>query len=241
MHTFYLSHDKWQEPYRLEQEEAHHLSRVLRIMPGSRVYLTDGLGRMGVFVVEKCTNKVVLLAPEKIWQEPEPALRLHLALGWNKSSRRFWLLEKAVELRAWKIIFWSAKNSQGKVDLSRAENWHKKLLAAAKQSRNPWLPGLVFLSGGIDELVSYAREIPAKIVLWEQEKKKNLVDMYLHGLDDEKVVVIGPEGGIDPDEVRELTSSGFISATLGRGVLRWETAALSVLCLDMLLSPGFRA
>ncbi len=236
MHTFYLSPEKWRDPYRLEQEEAHHLSRVLRIMPGSRVYLMNGMGRMGIFAVEKCTKKEVLLAPEGIWQEPEPAIRLHLALGWNKSSRRFWLLEKAVELRAWKIIFWSAKNSQGDMDRTRAENWHKRLLAAAKQSRNPWVPELIFIPGGVTELTSYARELPCRIVLWEQERRNNLLDIYLRSKDQERAVVVGPEGGIDPREHQALNAAGFDSATLGPGVLRWETAALSVLCLNMLLA-----
>jgi len=235
MHTFYLSPEKWTEPYVLDQDEAHHLSRVLRMGPGQKVRILDGQGRMGFFLVQNCTRKEVLLEPEQIWTRPEPSRKLHLALGWNKSSRRSWLLEKAVELGAWRVVFWTGQNSQGRMERFRTDNWHKRLVSAAKQSINPWIPEIVCLRQGIHELITYAGSIPAKLVLWEQEKVQSLLDAYLQNKSPERVVVVGPEGGLTRQELEELNQAGFVSACLGPRVLRWETAALSVLCLDMLL------
>ncbi|WP_291320050.1 RsmE family RNA methyltransferase [Desulfonatronospira sp.] len=233
MHTFYLPPEKWQEPYCLEPDEAHHLSRVLRITPGEKIRVLDGLGRMGIFQVRVSSRKEAGLFPENIWRVPRPQTRLHLALGWNKSFRRSWLLEKAVELGVWKLVFWNGRNSQGRMDQASQDNWHKKIVAAAKQSRNPWFPEPVFLSGNVLELLQYARNIPVRIVLWEQENKNNLMSLYQAEPRQDRLVAIGPEGGITRDELQVLVQDGFKTACLGPRVLRWETAALSVLCLDM--------
>uniref|UniRef100_UPI0025B89924 RsmE family RNA methyltransferase n=1 Tax=Desulfonatronospira sp. TaxID=1962951 RepID=UPI0025B89924 len=122
MHTFYLPPEKWQEPYCLESDEAHHLSRVLRISAGEKIRVLDGRGRLGIFEVRTSSRKEAGLFPENIWRVPKPQTRLHLALGWNKSSRRSWLLEKAVELGVWRLVFWTGKNSQGRMDNAGYEN-----------------------------------------------------------------------------------------------------------------------
>jgi len=233
MHTFYLPPEKWQDPFILEQDEAHHLSRVLRIRPGEEVRLLDGQGRKGVFQVLECSRRQVLLQPQEIDLEQEPASRLHLALSWTKSSRRFWLLEKAVELGAWKIIFWEGRNSQKGMDRADFHNWSKRIRAAAKQCGNPWFPELLFLPGGVRAVADHAREMPERIVLWEQESARTLMDLYREGLSGDRIVVTGPEGGLSAREMQELESAGFIPASLGPRVLRWETAVLCVLSLDM--------
>jgi len=233
MHTFYLPPEKWQEPYCLESDEAHHLSRVLRISAGEKIRVLDGRGRLGIFEVRTSSRKEAGLFPENIWRVPKPQTRLHLALGWNKSTRRSWLLEKAVELGVWRLVFWTGKNSQGRMDNASYQNWHKKIVTAAKQSRNPWFPEPVFLSGNVQELVQYARNIPVRIALWEQECQDDLVSLYQAGPEPDRVVAIGPEGGLTQEELQVLMQAGFKPASLGPRVLRWETAALSVLCLDM--------
>ncbi len=233
MHTFYLPPEKWQKPYCLEPDESHHLSRVLRISPGQKVRVLDGRGKVGIFEVRVSSRKEAGLLPENIWSEPEPQTRLHLALGWNKSFRRSWLLEKAVELGVWRLVFWTGKNSQGRMDNASYENWHKKIVAAAKQSRNPWFPEPVFLPGTVKDLTQYARDIPVGIALWEQERENDLMSLYQTSSGLDRMVVIGPEGGLTEDEIRALMQAGFKTAALGPRVLRWETAALSVLCLDM--------
>ncbi|WP_051617283.1 16S rRNA (uracil(1498)-N(3))-methyltransferase [Desulfonatronovibrio hydrogenovorans] len=236
--TFFLGPEKWQEPYRLEQGEAHHLSRVLRIEAGRKIRLIDGQGREGMFRVRKVAKNHVLLDLEHTRTWAEPQSKIHLALAWNKGFRRSWLLEKAVELGVWRIILWQARRSQGRTREASQDNWQGKIIAAAKQSQNPWIPETTFFHHGVDELINHSRKIESKLLLWEEEKQKSLMNYYLEQKPEEKIVVVGPEGGLDNAEVEALVDAGFTCLTLGPKVLRWETAALAPLYLDMLFRSG---
>ncbi len=235
--TFFLEPEMWQEPFRLEKNEARHLSRVLRIRTGEKIRLIDGQGREGIFLVSSIKKNEVTLAKESLSVWPEPESKVHLALAWNKSFRRSWLLEKAVEIGVWKIVLWQARHSQGRTVNASMENWRGKMIAAAKQSRNPWIPELVFLHHGVEEITWYCRDIKNRILLWEKEEDTGLVEYYQSVSPLEKIIVVGPEGGLAGEEVQLLTKAGFISLSLGPRVLRWETAALAPLFLDMLFFP----
>jgi 16S rRNA (uracil1498-N3)-methyltransferase len=232
--TFFLEPELWSEPFTLTGAEARHLSKVLRLTPGKQVRLTDGRGRTGIFTVEDITRTKVFLSAAEIRSWPEPLSKVYLALAWNKSFRRSWLLEKAVELGVWKIILWQARHSQGRTKDAGQGNWQGKMIAAAKQGENPWVPELMFLHGGVRDLLEYAQKVESKVVLWEDEKEKSLIDYYRQQQPLEKIIVVGPEGGLAREEVDALKKSGFDSLSLGPRVLRWETAALAPLYLDML-------
>ncbi len=232
--TFFLAPQNWHEPYSLSGPEAHHLTRVLRITPGQKVRLIDGRGRTGLFIVQEISKKTVYLSKDKITLWPEPQSKVHLALAWNKSFRRSWLLEKAVELGVWKLILWQARYSQGTTQDARQDNWQGKMISGAKQCENPWLPELIFMHAGVRDIISYSKQMGSKLLLWEDEQGAGLMDYYLNHKPREKVVVVGPEGGLAREEVDILTDAGFVSLSLGPRVLRWETAALAPLFLDML-------
>jgi len=234
LNTFFLEPGKWHEPFILTGPEAHHLTRVLRVTPGQKIRLMDGQGRTGLFIVRNISKKQVILSEGEISLWPEPGSKVHLALAWNKSFRRSWLLEKAVELGVWKIILWQARHSQGKTTDAVLDNWQGKMIAGAKQCENPWLPELMFMHNGLDEVVGFSSDMESRILLWEEEKGAGLLDHYQKKRPLEKIIVVGPEGGLAPQEVEALTKSGFISLSLGPRVLRWETAALAPLYLDML-------
>ncbi len=232
--TFFLEPGSWREPYILTGTEAHHLARVLRITPGQKVRLMDGRGRTGLFIVKDISRKEVLLSEKEIRLWPRPRSRVYLALAWNKSFRRSWLLEKAVELGAWKIILWQAMHSQGRITDARQDNWQGKMIAGAKQCENPWLPELIFMHNGAEDIINCFADMESKMLLWEEEKEAGFLDHYRKSRPLEKIIVVGPEGGLAREEVDALTGSGFVSLTLGPRVLRWETAALAPLYLDML-------
>ncbi|MFP4127521.1 MAG: 16S rRNA (uracil(1498)-N(3))-methyltransferase [Desulfonatronovibrio sp.] len=235
--TFFLEPGKWQEPFILTDAEAHHLARVLRVKPGQKVRLINGQGQTGLFTVQEISKRQVSLSVEETRTWPEPLSKVYLALAWNKSFRRSWLLEKAVELGVWKIILWQARHSQGRTKDAVQDNWQAKMIAGAKQCENPWLPGLEFIHGGIDELIDRSKDLNFKILLWEEENRSMLMDYYQRHRPEEKIIVVGPEGGLAQEEVNSLTESGFTSLSLGPRVLRWETAALAPLFLDMLFFP----
>lgn len=232
--TFFMPPEAWKEPYELDAVESHHLTRVLRIREGEEIRVLDGKGREGLFGVASCRRNKVLLQFLQDWRYPEPQSRVILAAGWTKAARRGWILEKAVEFEAAGIWLWQADRSQFPVPGDIKDSWHGQLVAGAKQCRNPWLPELRTLPGGVTELRTLAESFPdaTKHVLVENgyEAVISLTPDVL-GKPGTNICVVGPEGGFTTREVEELRRAGFLPATLGERVLRWETAAM--LCLGL--------
>ncbi len=234
--TFFLEPEQWREPYELDVAESHHLTRVLRIREGEEVRVLDGKGREGRFRVApyKKNAKTVLLEFVDEWSYPEPESKVILAAGWTKAARRGWILEKAVEFEASGIWLWQAERSQFPVPSDIKESWHGQLVAGAKQCRNPWLPELRTLPGGVEELIALAEESGCEhrhVLVESGHKSLMALTSETLGQPGRTLCVVGPEGGFTEREVSRLAEAGFLPATLGERVLRWETAA--VLCLGL--------
>lgn len=231
MRTFFLPSDAWREPYRLTGPEARHLVTVLRIHPGEDIRLLDGEGREGVFTVAAVDKKSVALSPVTIITHERPRDRATLAVGYGRSIRRGWLLEKAVELESAGIWFWQADRSLGKVPGETKETWFAQMASGAKQSNNPHLPELKTLPGGVDELVRAALPFEHKYILWEGDTGGRFLSPEELRCSGDALFVLGPEGGFTDREIAALTHGGFTPVSLGNRVLRWETAAM--LCLGL--------
>jgi len=230
--VFYLPPEAWREPYRLEGNEARHATRVLRLRAGDEIRLLDGQGREGAFRITGSAGRGVELELLGLRLHPRPASRPILAAAWTKAARRGWILEKAVEFEAAGIWLWQAQRSQFPMPPDIGENWRNQLIAGAKQCRNPWLPEVRLVPGGVRELIAAASGCERRFALLESDHcPAAALTPDAIGLDGVTVYAVGPEGGFAPDEVRALRDAGFCGVTLGRRVLRWETAA--VLCLGL--------
>lgn len=227
LNSFYISPENWMAPFILEGNEARHMCKVLRTREGDTVRLFDGLGREGLFKVDEISKSraTLQLINENIQTDSRS---LTLAIGWNKSSRRNWLLEKSVELQAQGLIFFQSEFSQGKVPETPKDTWHDKNIAAAKQCGNVWLPKLETLPGTIEALIEKSKNFSNKIILWEKAEKEAVPDYGVFA-QESTLAVLGPEGGFSAYEAELLLNNGFKKCSLGNSILRWETAAL--LCL----------
>jgi len=233
INSFHCPPERWREPFILDGGEAHHLLKVLRTPLGAMVRLFDGQGRQGLFRLVRADRQGALLEPESVTTHERPSPGLVLAVGWNKSARRDWLLEKAVELEAAEVWFWQAGHSQGRVPDQPKETWLPRLLAAAKQCANPWLPELKTLDGP-EALSQAAGRFSRRFLLWESPREQNILstrDMEASG---DMLMVLGPEGGLEDSEAAMFMDAGFEPRSLGRRVLRLETAALLGLGLAFL-------
>ena len=233
--AFHLPPAQWREPFLLQGPEHHHFRKVLRGRSGAGILMLDGAGRVGIFEVLAVEKERSLLSLRESWTEPAPDPRFVLAVGWNKSLRRSWLLEKIAELGCSGVLFWQAKRSQGRVPDQAKESWKAQLLAGAKQSVNPWVPFVRTCPGGTGELAEIAGSFDRKVLLWEEEEQRRL-DIGQLKLPGSHLFVLGPEGGIDPREAEDLVRAGFSPVSLGKRILRWETAAL--LCLGLFWWSG---
>ncbi|MCC8194911.1 MAG: 16S rRNA (uracil(1498)-N(3))-methyltransferase [Deltaproteobacteria bacterium] len=230
MHTFFLPAEAWHEPYQVTGTEARHLVSVLRIKRGDTVRLIDGLGREGIFTVCETGKRHASLTPETIVIHKRPP-GITLAIGYGRGLRRGWLLEKAVELEAAGVWFWQADRSQGNVPEESKETWLSQMLAGAKQTGNPWLPGLATLPGGVDELIMKRDGFDKRFVLWEGAAQGAILSLEDLTPAANVLFALGPEGGFSEREITRLTQADFTPVSLGNRILRWETAAM--LCLGL--------
>lgn len=236
MNSFHLPPGQWREPFVLGGSEAHHLLKVVRARPGDQLRLFDGYGREGIFIIDSHDRNKAYLTPVDIRTLPRPKPEVHLALGWNKSSRRDWILEKAVELGAAGLVFWQASRSQGRVPETPKSTWHERCVAAAKQCGNPWLPNLETVPGGPRDVIAKNADSAQRCVLWEDQDPAHMLEPRQMMQAERILMVLGPEGGLTHDEIILFKEAGFALLSLGRNVLRWETAAL--LCLGLLYWQG---
>lgn len=234
LNSYHLPKHLWpgeNEPARLEGPEAKHLLGVLRARAGETVRLFDGSGRHGLFEITEVSGKSrAELKRLSETMEPAPLRGVTLALGWNKASRRDWLLEKGVELGALGIVFWQAARSQGDMPRDPKESWLEKAVQAAKQCQSAWLPSFEVVHGGVEGLLRVAARYDGCYVLYEGASPSEVLDPRRLATG-RTLVVLGPEGGFEEREAARLAEAGFVLASLGPRPLRWETAALSCLAL----------
>lgn len=232
MHTFYLPPGQWSGRLELSGAEAHHMGRVLRLHPGDEVLVLDGEGREALCRISAIGRQSALLNIVEEKRYPRPEAGVVLAVGWGKEARRGWILEKSVELEAAGLWFWQARRSQFPVPADAKETWHASLVAGAKQCRNPWLPELRTLPGGVEELIRASQNFEHRQVLLESGLPgQSFMSADVLGLPGKTLCVIGPEGGFTPEEAERLIDAGFQALSMGERVLRWETAAMMALGL----------
>ena len=229
LNSFYLAPASWREPFVLEGEEAHHLTRVLRTKTGETIRLFDGHGRSGLFRVENLGKRDVQVARLHEECTPPPTHPLTLAVGWTKGIRRGYLLEKAVELGAAAVWFWRSSRSQGTISDTGQEAWERQLVAAAKQCGTARLPVIRVFSKP-EDIIHSASGFGSRILCWEQEHATILApSMTIHSQG--AIAVLGPEGGLLAAEAQLFMDAGFLPCSLGPSILRFETAGIYVLSL----------
>lgn len=232
LNTFYLSPDSWPDEALqgcevvLRGPEARHMMTVLRTPLGASVRLIDGCGRSGLFTLREGSKNKALLLADDVSRFERPKSGITLALGWNKSKRRDWVLEKAVEFGASGLIFWPAARSVGKVPSEPKDSWYDKMVQAAKQCEAVHLPELTTLSS-LDALLGL-EGFDRRVLAWENAEGAILGPEHFDG---STLVVVGPEGGLSDQEAERFMATAFEPLSLGRSVLRWETAAMHAMSL----------
>ena len=208
-------------------DEAHHAVAVRRLREGEQVVLTDGLGTSATGVVSSTGKRVFAVAVSSLSTDvrPEPMFTVVQALP--KGERGELAVEVLTEVGVDRIVPWAASRSVAIWKGERAAKSHAKWQAtareAAKQSRRTWLPTVSALASTSD-LVSLIAEADLAVVLHEDAAAPlSAIDVPATG---RIVVVVGPEGGIAPDELAVLADAGAMSVRLGAEVLRTSTAGV---------------
>ena len=222
MHLFYYPTIP-NETFTLDKTESAHCVKVLRLKAGDFIHLTDGKGKMYRAGIVNPDFRACSVRIEEITDvPPERSYSLNIAIAPTKNIERFeWFLEKTTEIGIDRIIPLLTKNSERRV--IKEERLRKVTISAIKQSLKARLPEIDALTN-YEELVSRQFTGQKFIATGSEPPENNLGKLYNKGSD--VLVLVGPEGDFNADEMKLAIKNNFIPVSLGRSRLRTETAGL---------------
>ncbi|CAB4740870.1 unannotated protein [freshwater metagenome] len=222
----------------VEGDEAHHAVAVRRLRTGEQVVLTDGLGRAVVGEVGETGKRRLEVVVTSVTSEPEPAPAVTVVQALPKGDRGELAVEVLTEVGVARVVPWAAARSVAVWKGERAEKglakWRATAREAAKQSRRSWHPVVdpLATTAGVVDLVAAA---DLAVVLHE-DATDPLSGLEVPALGS-VLVVVGPEGGIAPEELDALTAAGARSVRLGAEVLRTSTAGVAAVAALLARTP----
>lgn len=243
-HFFVSPQQVKEEKIYVEGSDVNHIKNVLRMKLGEKLTVNDGEGWQYLCEVESYeADMAVLHIVEKSKAETELSSRIYLFQGLPKQDKMELIVQKAVELGAYQVIPVSTKRAVVKLDAKKAgkkvERWQQIAVSAAKQAGRGIVPT-------VGEVCTYAQalkmaeELDVVLIPYELaegiEETKKIIAGIRPG--QSVGVFIGPEGGFEEEEVKLAMEVGAKPVTLGRRILRTETAGLTTLSLLMFHLEG---
>ena len=236
MHHFFVTPQQISgDKIRIEGGDVNHMKNVLRMKLHEKAEISDGESRTYLCEVEAYEEDVAVLhILEEMEADTEPASKLYLFQGLPKSDKMELIVQKAVELGVYQVIPVAMKRCVVKLDEKKADSkikrWQGIAEAAAKQSKRGVIPTVAPVMS-YAQAVKMASQMDLKLVPYElaegMEQTKHLIESVKPG--QRIAIFIGPEGGFDPEEIRTATEAGIHPITLGKRILRTETAGFTTI------------
>ncbi len=225
---------------RITGDDVNHIKNVLRMKNGDEIAVRNGVDEKEYrceisFVGEEEIGCTLRFIKEEGLELPS---RVYLFQGLPKADKMELIIQKAVELGIYEIIPVAMRRSVVKLDEKKAKaklaRWQGISEAAAKQSKRAVIPAVKEVMT-FKEAVSYAARMDVKLIPYElaegMERTKELINGLKPG--QSIAVFIGPEGGIDEEEIGLALANGIQPITMGRRILRTETAGFTILAWIM--------
>jgi len=221
----------------LGEQTLRYIKSVLRMKKGESLILFDGAGWEYEAAIKTFLDDRVSIEVLKKNRIPEKAVKISLFQALPKATKMDFIVQKATELGADRIISFQSARTVPRLSQDKARGkisrWRSIAQEASRQCGRADIPeirGIV----SFEEMLACSEGQSLKIILWEEESKRNIKEI----LRDEKYagandisVVIGPEGGFSREEIERAADKGFISATMGKNILKVETAVLAILSI----------
>jgi 16S rRNA (uracil1498-N3)-methyltransferase len=222
----------------LAEDTVRYLRTVLRLGRGDEILLFDGTGWEYRGVIDRLEGREGTARITARRHTPlEIPVRITLAQALPKGDKMEFIVQKATELGAARVIpFRSSRTIPRRTEeraAKRLERWRRIAAEAAEQCGRGDVPEIA-LTVSYAEALGMARPGSVKILFWESETERSIRAV----LKSEEArsareffLVVGPEGGLSGEEAQMAREAGFLTASLGRLVLRVETAALAILAI----------
>ncbi len=220
-------------------QDVNHIRNVLRMKAGEQVGIRDGISRNYVCeleVIEADEIRARILSEDT--DSSELPARLYLFQGLPKSDKMELIIQKAVELGVYQIIPVATRRAVVKLDKkkeeSRVKRWNAIAESAAKQSGRMLIPEVTGVMS-LKEAFQYASGFDKNLIPYElaegMAETREILSQIHPGM--QVGIFIGPEGGFDVEEVEQAQEAQIAPITLGRRILRTETAGMTVLSILM--------
>ena len=247
MHHFFVNPEQVEDGLiRITGSDVNHIKNVLRIRRGEEMLVSDGTGRDYLCQAEEIAGQEVTVRILETEEEGRELLsRIWLFQGLPKSDKMEFIIQKAVELGAAGIVPVTTRNTVVKLDPKKEEakvkRWQAIAESAAKQSKRSLVPrvsGIMTLKEAFDYVESQGFSV--RLIPYEHEAGMDgtKTELDAAGPGQDIAVFIGPEGGFDEREIELALSKGVRPISLGRRILRTETAGLDLLSVLMMRLEG---
>jgi len=215
-----------------DSEQVHHIAAVLRLKPGDKVTVADNRGNIFTCRIEAINKKVVLL--EVLTQEfaAIEIPRLTVACALPKQSKMDDIIDRLTQAGAAEIIPMTTERVVARLDedaperaKARLERWRKIARNAAEQSQRaciPEIPGIL----SFELVLEAAKNSELKLIATLEGDRRPLREVLKGVKPESLLLLIGPEGDFSPEEVKKALKAGCRAVSLGKNVLRVETAAI---------------
>jgi len=206
----------------LSEETSKHCVQVLRMKEGEHLQLTNGKGNLFTAIIIDANKKHCTVKIETITNKQLHTTNISIAISLLKNPSRFeWFLEKATEIGVKEIIPLICEHTEK--ENFRFDRMNNILISAMLQSQQTWLPQLHQPKRFID-FISEDFDAIKLIAHCVEEEKKSITDLNISNQN--KLVLIGPEGDFSNNEIQYALQKNFIPVTLGNTRLRTETAGI---------------
>ena len=220
-------------------DDVNHIKNVLRMNVGEQIIVSRLKDDENVDYYCSVTEITEGQVTARIdWTEEQRELnnKIYLFQGLPKGDKMELIIQKGVELGAYEIIPVAMSRSVVKLDAKKEagkiKRWQAISESAAKQSKRSIIPEIKPVMT-VKEALSYAKGLNVKLMPYENAKGIDETRRVISQINakDSIAVFIGPEGGFSPEEVEEVKAGGFYPVTLGKRILRTETAGLMMLSI----------
>ena len=237
MYNFFVKNEHFtKDTATILGEDVNHIKNVLRMEIGTKIYTTN------IETHIKYLTEIKSIENEKVEcnileEVPTTELPINITLyqGLPKSDKLEFIIEKATELGVCKIVPVEMRFSIAKIknEDKKIVRWNKIAESAAKQSKRNIIPSIE-QTIKVNEMINQFKQYDLILIAYENESKQTLKDV-LKNSQKEKIknvaLVIGPEGGVDIKEIELLVQNGAKCVSLGKRILRTETAPLTLLSM----------
>lgn len=239
-HFFVTSEQIGENEIYIEGSDVNHIRNVLRMTPGEQISISDG--QQGTEycceisrIEEACVTAKILSSHAADTELPS---KFYLFQGLPKSDKMELIIQKAVELGVYEVIPVATKRAVVKLDKKKEESkrkrWNAISESAAKQSKRTIIPEVTQIMT-FAEAIKYASSMDVKVIPYElaegMEETRKIFSEIKPG--NSVAIFVGPEGGFEESEIAMAQEAGVLPITLGKRILRTETAGMTVLSVLM--------